>query len=88
MRVVRVDGREIADDEEILVATTDYLATTDMFASVRPPDGDIGTGPIVRDAVAEWLRRRGGQVEAATLVNPEQPRFPPRSVLPMTCGVP
>lgn len=88
VRVVRVDGREIADDEEILVATTDYLATTDMFASVRRPDGDIGTGPIVRDVVAERLRRRGGTVEAATLVNPEQPRFPPRSVLPMTCKVP
>jgi 5'-nucleotidase len=88
VRIIRDDGREIADDESVLVATTDYLATTDMFAAVRPADGDTGSGPVVRDAVAEWLRRRGGRVDAESLVNPRAPRFPPRSTLPMNCKLP
>jgi len=88
VRILRSDGREIADDESIRVATTDYLATTEMFASVRPPDGDVGAGPVVRDAVAEWLRRRGGTLQADALVNRDSPRFPPPSALPMTCRMP
>jgi len=88
VRVVRVDGREIGDDESIVVATTDYLATTDLFEAVVPPDGEIGAGPVVRDAVAEWLRRHGGVIDAAALVRPDAPRFPPRSTLPMTCRMP
>jgi 2',3'-cyclic-nucleotide 2'-phosphodiesterase/3'-nucleotidase len=88
VRLVRTDGREIADDESILVATTDYLATTDLFEPVRPSDGDVGTGPLVRDAVAEWLRRRGGTIDPAAFVNRSAPRFPPRGVLPMNCTLP
>ncbi len=85
VRLVRPDGGEIADDEVILVATTDYLATTEMFESVRPADGDVMAGPVVRDAVAEWLRRRGGLIDPDELVERTAPRFPPRSALPMNC---
>ena len=88
VRLVRADGREIADDESILVATTDYLATTDMFAPVRPAGGDALTGPLVRDAMAEWFRRRGGTIDAGSLVDERAPRFPPRRTLPMRCSAP
>ncbi len=83
--VVRTDGREIRDDETVVVATTDYLSTTDLFAGVEPPEV---FGPLVRDAVADWFRQRGGTVRAADLVNERLPRFPPDSTLPLRCRLP
>jgi len=85
VRVVRAGGAEIRDDETVVVATTDYLATTDLFAGVRPPEG---AGPLVRDAVADWFRRRGGTVRPEDLVNERMPRFPPDRTLPLTCRLP
>jgi 5'-nucleotidase len=88
VRIVRAGGAEIRDDETVVVVTTDYLATTELFDDVRAPDGDVGTGPIVRDVVADWLRRRGGVLNAEALVDARAPRFPPRSALPIRCWHP
>jgi 5'-nucleotidase len=88
VRIVRASGAEIRDEETVVVATTDYLATTELFDDVRAPDTYVGTGRVVRDVVADWLRRRGGVLHAEALVDARAPRFPPRSTLPIRCWRP
>lgn len=85
VRVVRTDGREVRDDETVVVATTDYLSTTSLFSGVEAPEV---FGPLVRDAVADWFRQRGGSVRAEDLVDERMPRFPPDSTLPLRCRLP
>ena len=62
--LLRPDGVPVRDDERVLVATTDFLATSvgGIFESVTPAGGltfvhDVGAA---RDVVVEALRKRGG----------------------------
>lgn len=83
----RPSGQAVADDESIEVATTDFLAIGPLFAEVVPAGGPEtpADAPIVRDAIADWLRVRGGRIDPATLVG-GPPRFPPRERLPVRCN--
>jgi 2',3'-cyclic-nucleotide 2'-phosphodiesterase (5'-nucleotidase family) len=67
---VRLHGETgpIVDDAVLRVATTDFLALDGdgVFTQVAAPDGlPVQAGPLVRDAVADWLRTRGGTLTAA-----------------------
>ena len=86
--MMRPSGAEVRDADRLIVATTDFLAIGAMFRRVAPPDGFVipAGAPIVRDIVAEQLGRRGGRLRADDLVDPERPRWPPASTLPMRCG--
>ena len=88
--LLRPDGVPVRDNEQVLVATTDFLATggDGIFAPVAPIDGfvidhDAGTA---RDVVVEALRKRGGTLHEGQLIDPANPRWVLPGPLPVTCA--
>jgi 5'-nucleotidase len=87
--MVRPNGAPIADNERLLVATSDFLATggDGIFVPVTPPDGfamrDIG---LLRDVVVDTLRKRGGTLREDQLVDPATPRWTLPGRPPVVCG--
>ena len=86
--LLRPDGTAVKDDERVLVATTDFLATGTIFESVTPEGGpaidrDLGDA---RDVVVEALRKRGGTLSEEQLVDPANPRWVLPTPQPVTCG--
>ena len=80
----------IRDDERLLVATPDFLATGGdrVFESVTPPDGftierDAGA---VRDVIVEALNNRGGILREDELVDPANPHWILPGPRPVACG--
>ena len=75
----RASGAPVGGDEELTVATSDFLATggDGAFAPVRllrvTDAGD--DGPLVRDAIADRLRERGGWLDAKQFFDPARPPF-------------
>ena len=72
-------GEAIEDSRRVLVATTDFLATggDGILTPVTPAQGfDMpASARLLRDVVADWARRRGGQLRAEQLIDPERPRW-------------
>jgi 5'-nucleotidase len=88
--LLRPTGVAVTDDERLLVATTDYLATSvgGIFEPVTPAGGfpivhDAGTA---RDVVVEALRKRGGILREEQLVDPANPRWSLPAPQPVKCG--
>jgi hypothetical protein len=79
MRVFSASGDTIEDDRRLLVATTDFIATggDGILAPVTPPQGFAipDSATLLRDVVADSLRRRGGRLRADQLMNPANPRW-------------
>jgi len=75
--MTRADGSEIADDAMLAVLTTDFLATggDDVLTAIIPEDGfPIDTDmPLVREAIADWMRQRGGSLSADTFSDADSP---------------
>ena len=86
----RPSGAPVGDDEELTVATSDFLATggDGAFAPVRllrvTDAGD--DGPLVRDAIADRLRERGGWLDAKQFFDPARPRLTYAGRRPVRCG--
>jgi 5'-nucleotidase len=89
VELLRLGGRLVEDDEQVSVVTTDFLATggDGIFSAVTPPQGLVveDTGRQVRDAAADWFRRRGGRLREADLVNRENPRWLTPAPVPVSC---
>jgi len=92
----RPDGREVGDDEELTVLTSDFLATggDGFFARLRRASPDaitIEDDPPIREAMADVLRRgalaalRGGRLTADALFDPEHRRIEIEGGRPIRC---
>jgi 2',3'-cyclic-nucleotide 2'-phosphodiesterase (5'-nucleotidase family) len=88
--LLRADDVPIRDDERLLVATPDFLATGGdrVFESVTPADGftierDAGA---VRDVIVEALNKRGGILREDQLVDPANPHWILPGPRPVACG--
>ena len=72
-------GEAIEDGRRLLVATTDFLATggDGILTSVTPAQGFAmpESAPLLREVVADWVRRRGGRLGTGALLDPENPRW-------------
>ena len=72
-------GEAIEDGRRLLVATTDFLATggDGILTSVTPAQGFAmpESAPLLREVVADWVRRRGGRLGTGQLLDPENPRW-------------
>jgi 2',3'-cyclic-nucleotide 2'-phosphodiesterase (5'-nucleotidase family) len=86
----RPNGAPIADNERLLIATSDFLATGGdaIFAPVTPKEGfaierDIG---LVRDVVVDTLRKRGGTLREEQLVDAANPRWTLPGKAPVVCS--
>ena len=77
--MVRQDGSEIEDHEMLAVVTTDFLATggDDVLTTIIPEDGfPIATNtPLVREAIADWMRKRGGSLSDLDFSDAGNPKW-------------
>jgi 5'-nucleotidase len=88
--LTRERGRPILDDDPLTVVTSDFLATGGdrLFEPVAPlrvisrPEGD----PLMRDAMAERLRSRGGSLRQDQLLDPKAPRLAYEGRRPIRCA--
>lgn len=89
LTMIRPDGTEIADDEMLVVTTTDFLATggDDIFTTIIPDDGFRieNNLPLMREAIADWFRQRGGNLGADDFSDSDSPKWNLPDPLPATC---
>jgi hypothetical protein len=74
--VARTSGKPVRDEDVLVVAMTDFLAA--RTAAIAPAAGVPHAGePQVQmvDAVARWMRARGGRLSAAQFSDPARPRW-------------
>ena len=76
MDVARATGIPIRDDDVLVVAMSDYLAT--RAAAIAPDAGPPHAGEPeaqMTDVVARWFRSHGGRLRAIQFSDPSQPRW-------------
>jgi 5'-nucleotidase len=87
--ITRSSGAPIRDDEELTIATSDFLATGGdaAFAPVRVPRAlEAGDdAPLVRDAIADRLRHRGGAIDPRQFFDIAHPRLMYSGKRPVRC---
>ena len=91
VRMLGSDGRPIQDEEIITLLVNDYLALggDDILTPIIPPGGfDLRYDlPRTRDALLDWLRRRGGQLDPADWRSDNSPRWNPAEPVPANCSL-
>lgn len=87
--LVRPNGRPIREDEAITVVASDFLASggDGTLAAVREREGavTIESGAPMRDAMVEALRRRGGELAPADVLDGARPRVVLPTPRPVRC---
>jgi 5'-nucleotidase len=81
-------GKKITDGERITLITSDFLASGGDGAIGRldlPPEAIAPSNVIIRDAMAETLKKRGGTVDPARLYDPAHPRLVYPGRRPVRC---
>lgn len=64
VRILDERGRRVPGDRVLTLATSDYLATTSLFASLPGVEVSVeNNGPLMREAIGDWFRG----LEAAAL---------------------
>jgi 5'-nucleotidase len=90
--MLRPSGQPIKDDESLVLAVSDFLATggDGLLAPVIPPGGFTfpDEAPLARDALAEHLQRHGGQIREDQFVDAANPRVVVTGAIPLKCGNP
>jgi 5'-nucleotidase len=84
---IKVKGKPLADDASYIVVTSDFLASggDGLIGRLKLPDGSIKmTDSIIRDAMAEVLRKRKGTLDPAQLV--AKKRLDYEGNRPVECG--
>ena len=85
----RRSGAPIRPDERLAIVTSDFissggdgvLAPAGPLGEIRNPPG----APILHDAVADWLRRRGGRLNESQILAPENRRWNYPGRRPVSC---
>jgi len=89
--MLRADGREIRDDENVRVLANDFLALAGdgLLSPAMPAGGFRFTNdlPTTREALVQWFRMRGGQLRAEQFLNPQNPRWNLPDPLPANCSL-
>ncbi len=89
--IKRYDGQEIGDEDRVRVAVNDFIALggDNLVTSVMPQGGfDYEYDPrLMRDVIADWLRRRGGTLHADQFGNESGRRWNLPDSLPAACSL-
>jgi 5'-nucleotidase len=84
------DANAIPDDTVLRIVTSDFLALggESILAAATPAGGFPipPDGPLLRDAVADWLRARGGRFNEAELARRSASMWTLPGVPPITCS--
>jgi 5'-nucleotidase len=79
VNIATASGEAIDDNRRLVVATTDFVALggDGILAAVTPAQGFAipDEARLVRDVVADWMRRRGGRLRVEDLKDPAIPRW-------------
>jgi 5'-nucleotidase len=78
LELERSSGEPIRADERLKVAAMDSLVAGAVFASVRPAGGfgvPPADTPVMREVVEDWLRVRGGRLDANLFLDAHGPRW-------------
>jgi 5'-nucleotidase len=86
----RKSGAPIRPDERLTIVTSDFissggdgvLAPAGPLGEIRSPEG----APILREAVADWLRRRDGRLKENQILAPENRRWNYPGQRPVSCS--
>jgi 2',3'-cyclic-nucleotide 2'-phosphodiesterase (5'-nucleotidase family) len=84
-------GRRIPPGRKLTLVTSDFLATGGDGAFARAgvlPSAIEVTDVVIRDGLAEVLRRRGGRLAPAPYFDPKKPRFLYPAPRPVNCARP
>lgn len=88
--LTRPSGALIADDESLLVVTSDFLATggDGILAPVMPPKGFPidQAAPLLRDAFIEHLKRVNAPLSEDEVLDMDRPRLSVSGALPVRCS--
>ncbi len=76
VEVARSNGEPLGADERVTVAATDQLVLGPVFGSVAAAAHVQPAGaPLMRQAVEDWLRMRGGRLAASDFAREDRPRW-------------
>jgi 5'-nucleotidase len=84
----RPSGEPIGADERFVVLATEQLVQGAVFSAVDVPN-EIRVprvdAPVMREVVEDWLRERGGHLDAAEFLKPGEPRWEYVGDVPAGC---
>jgi 2',3'-cyclic-nucleotide 2'-phosphodiesterase (5'-nucleotidase family) len=86
---IKIKGKPLADDANYTIVTSDFLASggDGVIGKLKLPDGSIKmTDSIIRDAMADILRKKKGTLDPATLYSPATKRLDYEGKRPVECG--
>jgi 2',3'-cyclic-nucleotide 2'-phosphodiesterase (5'-nucleotidase family) len=87
---IKVAGKPLADEAAYKVVTSDFLASggdMSVIGRLKLPEGAIQmTDVIIRDAIADVLRKKKGKVDPAQLFSPAKRRLDYEGERPVECG--
>ncbi|HWO25238.1 MAG TPA: bifunctional UDP-sugar hydrolase/5'-nucleotidase [Kofleriaceae bacterium] len=86
---ISVGGKPLADAATYKLATSDFLATggDGLLGRLKLPEGSIKlTDVLIRDGMAEVLRKRKGTVDPDKLFSPKVRRMDYEGTRPIQCG--
>ena len=90
IRMVTSDNREIKDTDTLRVVANDFLLLggDNVMTPAMPEQGfDVPTHtPLVRDALVDWFRKRGGHMSEDEFIDGENPRWNLPDPLPTGCS--
>jgi len=91
LRVFDTDGREVRDEERLLVVTNDFLVTggDSVLTPIMPAEGFAidYEGPLVRDVIVEWMRANATNLNEEQFNSEANPRWDLPQPAPLTCDL-
>lgn len=86
---IQVRGKPLADQARYTLVTSDFLASggDGMIGRLKLPEGSVeASDEIIREAMVAVLRKRGGTLDPASLLDPARPRLAYPGKRPLVCG--
>ncbi len=86
---IKIGGKPLADEASYKIVTSDFLASggdASVIGRLKLPEGSVKmTDVIIRDAIAEILRKKKGKVDPAQLLSPTNKRLDYEGQRPVEC---
>jgi 2',3'-cyclic-nucleotide 2'-phosphodiesterase (5'-nucleotidase family) len=85
---IKIAGKPLADEQSYKLITSDFLASggDGVIGRLKLPEGATTmTDDIIRDGIAEVLRKRKGRVDPAQLYSPARRRLDYEGDRPVEC---
>ncbi len=86
---IKIGGKPLNDEQSYKMLTSDFLASggDGVIGRLKLPDGAVTmTDDIIRDAIADVLRKRKGRVDPTQLYSPARRRLDYEGQRPVECA--